>query len=334
MKQKKTTIKRLPPAETRSTVRQTAPFLEHLFELRRRLSIVGGSIVLFSIVAYFFENKIIYLLLKPAHGEKFVYTSPGGGIDFLIKVCVYVGVVLSAPVIIYQLLRFIQPLIGNHATRFVWIGSIAAAILALSGVAFGYFFGLPVALNFLLNQFEVTEITALITISSYLSFVIAYLAGASLIFQLPLWMFVINKIKPLKPSTLMKQQRWVILVSFIVAALINPSPRPQDLFLLAIPIIASYEVGAIIVWRTNRRQNAQTTAVADSRTPRQQSSQTDMHKPLLAINSATVVASVEPARLMRTFSDVTPGVRPTKVAPVIQHSKYINDFLPATRIQS
>lgn len=221
-------------------------------ELRRRLFYVALSVVIWSTIAYIFQKQIINWLLAPAGNQHFIYTTVGGGIDFLFRICLYTGIIFSVPVIIYQILRYIQPLIGRHSTRFIVIGSICSGALALAGIAFGYYLGLPAALQFLLNQFQTSDITALITIQSYLSFVLLYLAGSSLMFQVPLVIYFINRIKPLTLRRLFRYERWVILVSFVMAALINPSPRAQDMTILAVPMILSYQIGIFIVWRANR----------------------------------------------------------------------------------
>jgi sec-independent protein translocase protein TatC len=252
--QKKQTKK---PAKNKADVK--SPFIEHILELRRRVLLVILSMVAFGSLAYAYNKEIIGWLLAPAHGEKFIYTSPVGGIEFILQVCFYSAVILSTPIIMYHTIRYIEPLISRTSSRFIVLCSLAAGVLALIGLSFGYFFGLPTALEFLLQQFNIGDITALITIQSYLSFVIAYLAGAALIFQVPLWMFLLNRIRPLKSRTLMKSQRWAILISVIIAALINPSPRPQDLMLLAIPILLSYEVGIVIIWWVNRKSKQEST---------------------------------------------------------------------------
>jgi sec-independent protein translocase protein TatC len=233
---------------------KTLPFIEHLHELRRRLLIVAVSVLAWSSLAYAVEHHIVDWLLQPAHGEKFIYTAVGGGIDFLFRVCLYTGILFSIPVILYQILRYLQPLLKQHSLKFIVTMSTASAVLAIAGVAFGYYFGLPSALQFLLNQFGAENISALITIQSYLSFVILYLFGSSLLFQVPLILFIINRIKPIKPRTLFKYERWVILISFIIGAMINPSPRIYDMTILAVPMIMSYQIGILLVWLSNRKR--------------------------------------------------------------------------------
>jgi sec-independent protein translocase protein TatC len=251
-KRKRTTTTK-PSQATRTDAPVRLPFIEHLNELRRRLFYVAVSILIWSAAAYAIEHSIVGWLLAPADGQKFIYTSVGGGLNFLFQVCLYVGIAFSIPVIVYQSLRYVQPLIGKHSTRFILVASAVSSVLAVIGMLFGYFLGLPSALHFLLNQFHTDDISALITIQSYLSFVIIYLLGSSLMFQVPLIIYLINRLKPIKPKTLFKYERWVIVVSLVTAALINPSPHPYDLAIIAVPMILSYQIGIALVWIVNKR---------------------------------------------------------------------------------
>jgi len=315
--------------------------------LRRRVFYVALSVGLWATAAYFVQHQIVQWLMAPAHGQKFIYTTVGGGIDFLVRVCLYTGIVFSIPVIIYQVLRYIQPLIGRHSTRFIVLGSIASGTLAIAGIVFGYYLGLPAALSFLLNQFHTEDISALITIQSYLSFVLLYLAGSSLMFQVPLVMFFINRVKPLSLRTLFKQERWVILISFVAAALINPSPRAQDMALLAIPMILSYQIGVFFVWRVNRKRfgpasvrklaelDAQARQQREERLKTveyvwQQSELSASLAPPPAMPKALAEPAVAPvAKPVPTASVKTPPASlKTPAAPTADRSqKYANDFI-------
>src|SRR5256885_13061132 len=88
----------------------TMPFGEHLRELRRRLTYIAIAVVGWGIVAAIFEHQIVDVLLRPSHGERFMYTSPLGGVNFLFNICIYAGFALSIPVIVFQFLRYIEPL--------------------------------------------------------------------------------------------------------------------------------------------------------------------------------------------------------------------------------
>lgn len=228
-------------------------FAEHLRELRRRLFYCAVAVFIWGAAIYGIQQHIVNLLLKPSHGQHFIYTSPIGGIDFLFKICVYGGIILSLPVIVYNLLRFIEPVLDGQTRRFIVWQSLACAILAGAGMAFGYFIGLPAALHFLLHQFTTIQIQPLVTIQSYLSFVIVYMVGSALLFQLPLLLLFINRIRPLRPSGLFHYERWVILTAFVLAGLMNPTPNILSQLLIAGPFILMYQVGIGLIALVNRK---------------------------------------------------------------------------------
>ncbi|HVW22981.1 MAG TPA: twin-arginine translocase subunit TatC [Candidatus Saccharimonadales bacterium] len=231
------------------------PFVEHLHELRRRLFFCALAVLAWGSAIYSVQMHVVDLLLKPSHGQHFIYTSPIGGIDFLFKICMYGGIVLSLPVIVYNFLRFIEPVLGHSTRSFIAWQSFACALLALGGMIFGYYIGLPAALHFLLHQFTTIQIQPLVTIQSYLSFVIVYMVGSALMFQLPLLLLFINRIKPLKPSRLLHYERWVILCAFVLAGLMNPTPNMLSQLLIAGPFIIMYQVGIVLITLVNRGQS-------------------------------------------------------------------------------
>lgn len=272
---------------------------------------IALSVVVFSVAAYGVEHHIVELLLRPAHGQRFIYTTPGGGIDFLFRLCLYVGVIASIPVIIYQFLRYIESLIKQASLHFIAWGSFISGILAIAGVLYGYIWGLPAALHFLLNQFITQQIQPLVTIQSYLSFVMVYMVGSALLFQIPLVLIFINRIKPLKPGGLLKYERHVIVASIVLAALMNPTPNIFALFLLAAPIILMYQVGIFIIWRTNRR--AKRPAVAS-----------DLLEQDLAAQSARTAHSTWPLPAPAIAPEKS--VVPVTTAPSAQRPAIFNDF--------
>jgi sec-independent protein translocase protein TatC len=235
-----------------SAVDKKQPFVQHAQELRQRLYYIVGSVVLAGAAIYFVQQHVVSVLLKPAHGQSFIYTSPGGGIDFLFKVCFYCGLILSTPIIVYNLLGFLSPIISRSSRRFAIKITIVSSLLAVAGVIFGYYLGLPAALHFLLHQFSTVQIKPLVTIQSYLSFVMAYILGSALLFQLPVILICINKIKPLKPSKLFHYERWVILAAFVLSGLMNPTPNIISQLFIAGPFILMYQIGIGIIAITNR----------------------------------------------------------------------------------
>lgn len=250
---KKQKQKRLPRQTiSRPNATVLATFREHLRELRRRVFFVALSVIFWSLGAYAIQQSIVKILLKPSHGQSFVYTSPIGGIDFLFRVSLYTGLIFSIPVVIYNLFKFLSPLMKRESSHFTALVTTASTILALAGIIFGYFVGLPTALHFLLQQFTTGQIKPLITIQSYMSFVMVYMVGAALMFQVPLIVIFINRIKPLKPQSLFHYERWVILLAFVLSGLMNPTPNLLDQLIVAGPIILMYQVSIAMVALINR----------------------------------------------------------------------------------
>jgi sec-independent protein translocase protein TatC len=239
-------------AKASASTPEKLPLIEHLHELRRRLLVVAACVAAGSAIAYAFEHQIVAVLLRPSHGQQFIYTSPIGGMNFLFSVCIDIGLIMATPVIIYQLLAFLHPIMKDTTRRFLLFASAAAGAVALAGVVFGYFVGLPSALNFLLHQFTTVQVRPLITIQSYMQFVALYLFGSALMFQLPLILFITNRIKPLKPGGLFKYERHLIIGAFVVAFIMNPTPNIIDQLLVVVPIIFMYQVGIAMIWLVNR----------------------------------------------------------------------------------
>jgi sec-independent protein translocase protein TatC len=325
------------------------PFIEHLYELRKRLFYVAASIGTFSLLAYSVERSIISLLLKPAGNQHFIYTSPIGGLDFLFRVCLYIGVAISIPVIVYQFLRYIEPLLKESSMRFIVTGSLVSGALALAGIAFGYNIGLPAALHFLLHQFLTKQIQPLITIQSYMAFVTIYMLGSALLFQVPLILIFINRIKPLNPRKLfsLRYQRWVILGAFIGGGIMNPNPNLLDQVVVVGPLIFMYEVGVGILWFGQRKHRKpafltellqhdselQTVrqerfAAAKLAWERQQSAQSAPQPQLIsspAVTHAVAPKPVTPTQL--TPPQATPRPQRPAARPVVRR-RYVNDFGP------
>jgi sec-independent protein translocase protein TatC len=237
-----------PPKED-----QKLPVIEHIYELRRRLFYVAISVSVFSVLGYFVQQQLVHFLLKPSKGQQFIYTTPGGGLNFLFQVCIYFGITLSIPILIYQALKYIEPLIHHHTKRTIAKFGAWSWVLALAGAAFGYYVGLPVALNFLAHQFTTSQIKPLLTIQEYLSFVTIYLMGSALLFQIPLILLFINRIRPLPPKKLLGFERYFIAIAFVAGAIMTPTPDVFNQLLFAGPIIAVYQISILIIFFKNRR---------------------------------------------------------------------------------
>lgn len=243
------------PKQTSTGTAALPTFMDHVRELQGRLFIVALTFVGISAAAYPFFDKIAAVILSPLGKEQeLVYLTPGGAFSFIIKVCLYVGVIGVLPLIIYHLYRFVMPAVKKVSLRRVLGYTFASLVLAICGILFAYFVSLPAALYFL-TGFDLYHINPMITIDSYFSFVMTYILAGAILFQIPLIMKIIDSATPLKPSRLMGFQRHIIVGSFVVAALISPTPDAMNQTILASPMVGMYQVGVIAVWSGARTRN-------------------------------------------------------------------------------
>ena len=221
--------------------------------------LVAALFIVGACLAYSYQEALIPFLLNPLHGEKLVYLNPAGGFSFIFLISIYAGIALSFPVLVQQFYAFLRPALPTGARKKSSIIIISSFLLLIAGVAFGYFVAVPNALQFLYG-FADQYVEASLTAESYLNFIIAYTIGIGIVFQIPLLLLLINSIKPLTPGGLWKSEKWVILLAFIVAAIITPTPDPVNQAIIAGPVIAVYQIGVVAVLISIARKRRATKA--------------------------------------------------------------------------
>jgi len=227
--------------------------IEHLDELRSRIIKVGVVFVLVAVVAWFFRVDIFNLLLEPAGGQlhgKLYVTSVAEQFVSDMKLALYVAFVLTVPVILYQTWAFVAPAVGDMGKVFTYILITLASSLFIAGIVFGYIFVVPVGVQFLLNWAS-DRYTTIITPTNYMAFVTRFLLACGIVFELPAATYVSAKLELVDASLLKKYRKHAIVVNTIVAAAITPSPDPFSMLLLAVPLIAMYELSIVIARYVN-----------------------------------------------------------------------------------
>ena len=228
--------------------------LEHLRELWLRL--MGSVIVMFvgGGIAYVFRLQIINFLQRPLN-EKLYYTSPTGSFQFIMQVCLLCGVILSLPILIYNVLRFVEPVFTkSFSRRFILFVLGSSLTLTAGGVLFAYYLTLPFALKFF-NSVGTSTLHPLISVDQYFSFILGYLATFAIVFQLPLLLLFINFIKPFKPGGVTHWRKYLYIGAFAISIIMPSSPDPLSQISLAIPIITLYEVSVALIWAANRKKH-------------------------------------------------------------------------------
>lgn len=236
--------------------------LDHLDELRKRLLYAVVAFLVTFLACWSFHRQIYDFLAQPIYrildGKKLVYLGVTDAFVVYIKVAALAGIFLSSPVILYQLWAFVAPGLYRRERRmagpFIFFGSL----LFLAGGAFAYYVAFPFAVEFLIGMGKDFEAT--ITVSSYLGFLMTVILGLGVMFELPTLIFLLAKIGVVTPRFLLRHFRWAVVIIFVVAAVITPTPDVINLCVFALPTIVLYLVGVAVAWTVTpdkRRQKGE-----------------------------------------------------------------------------
>jgi sec-independent protein translocase protein TatC len=217
------------------------PLLEHLRELRKRLLISLSVFISASAIslplAPFVLNRMREDLMKEVF---FIVLSPQEALMVEIKVSLLMGFIRSFPVSVYQMWAFIAPGLLGKEKKILSYVLLPSIVLFLLGAGFAYYLLLPVTLSFLISV-AYTVAFPLFSLNQTLNFIIPLILSFGLVFQLPLIVAVLSKLGVVNPCLLTSKRRYVILLTFLVAAVIT-DPSVVTQILVAIPIILLYEM--------------------------------------------------------------------------------------------
>jgi sec-independent protein translocase protein TatC len=215
-----------------------------------------GTFLAFGVGAgltWYFRVTIFNWLIAPAGGNLSphaglpIYTSPTEILSVTIRLSLTGGVVLAIPVLVLTIFYLVSPLISRHERRLVALFLPAILTAFLAGVSFAYFVMLPVGIAFLLSFGEGIAVPT-IRISEYLSLAIVLLFWLGIIFELPLVIFLLAKLRLVSYQRFKRVRKFVPPVAIIVSAIITPTFDVVNQLLLAGPIIILYEVGLLLAW--------------------------------------------------------------------------------------
>ncbi|HEY2176985.1 MAG TPA: twin-arginine translocase subunit TatC [Caulobacteraceae bacterium] len=280
-----------------------APLLDHLIELRRRLIICAAALVVGFLVCFYFSREIYIFLLHPFevgaglmaaqksagahHGPfdllltlvgvdpvptglpqlKLVFTAPLEFFFTKVKLAVFGAIVLTFPILAWQLYRFVAPGLYRRERRAFLPFLVASPVLFAMGAALVYFVMLPFVLWFSLNQQIVdagnVSVQLLPKVSDYLSLVTTLLLAFGLCFQLPVVLSLMGLAGLVSSKLLRQGRRYAIVGVFFVAAVVTP-PDPISMISLALPITLLYEVSiwCVALLELRRRRDEATEATA------------------------------------------------------------------------
>jgi sec-independent protein translocase protein TatC len=236
--------------------------MEHLQELRTRL--VRSAIALFLgfIVAYIFSKQLYGIVQAPLTQLhlKLSFTHPTDPINLYIKTALVGGAILASPYILYQVWLFISPGMYSNEKKYVWPFMFATIGLFGAGAWFGYRYVLTSAIKVLVIDMG-KDFNSMLTIEDYTGFFMSIILGLGISFELPILIFFLALFGITDAKFLVTHARYAILIIFIIAAIICPSPDPIAMCMFALPMLGLYALSILVAYmvhpaRRNRKKVA------------------------------------------------------------------------------
>ncbi len=245
---------------TRSNINEREmPFLDHLEELRWRLLKSVISVFVMMVICFFFSDYILEALLYPGKN-----IDPPVSLQvlkvqtvFIIKleIALFAGIILSLPVIFYQLWQFLTPGLLKKERKMLPVIVFASVFCFLLGGAFAYFIIIPYALQFFLSLAPM-DIENNIALDFYIGFLLRLIIVFGVVFELPMLSLILSKFGILTPTFMRKYRKYAVVGAFVLGAILTP-PDPTTQMFLAIPIILLYELSIFISYIvTSKKETA------------------------------------------------------------------------------
>ena len=234
----------------------SAPLIEHLIELRRRLFYSVIAIAVFFVICFIFANQIFNILVIPYQwgagttDVKFVYTALQEYFFTQMKLAFFGAMFISFPVVASQVYKFVAPgLYKNERSAFLPF-LVATPVLFLTGACLVYFLVMPMATRFFLSQQQaggdgLATIENLQAVSTYLSLIMTLIFAFGIMFQLPVVIGLLAKADLISSQTLVEKRKYAWVIGFILGAVLTP-PDPISQIGLAAPSLLLYEVSIIL----------------------------------------------------------------------------------------
>lgn len=219
--------------------------IEHLEALRRVLIICLIAWAATTVAAFFISPRVIDFLIKRAGIGHAVYLQLAGGVLLEVKVALYIGLVLAAPVVIQQVWWFVSPGLHAHERRFI-LPLIASTVFFFGVGVSVAMYALPIYVK-VLNSFSPPDTSYLPDISQFVSFVLVMVIGFGIVFELPVVLFVLGMAGVIKSKWLYKNRPYWFLALGITANFLTPGADPVTPLIMFIPLYLFYEGTSLLL---------------------------------------------------------------------------------------
>jgi len=235
------------------------PFLQHLEELRWTIlwsltALVAAMLVCLPLAPFIFRRLCAPLSKVTAHPEMFLRSLEiTGAFSIALQLVVWSGVILSAPVILLLIGRFVFPGLTGQERKMARVAGVLAFFLFILGVALGYFLTLPIALKIFFRIHAWLGVQAEWTAPSYINFSMQLLLLFGLAFELPMVIMALGYFKIISSAFLRSKRRHAIVVILVLAMVLTPGPDVISQVVMAVPMFMLYELSVWVVWLFERR---------------------------------------------------------------------------------
>jgi len=234
---------------------EEASLVEHLDELRSRLFIIIGAVTIGTVVGFVIHSRLIHwliILLPHDRQGKLTTLSPLENFTTVLWISIYFGVALALPIVLWQIWAYFIPAINRDKTKLLKWLALLATVLAVGGVAFGYFIVLPHALRFL-TDFDSAQFNNILQAKPYLGFCVHVLLAMLIVFELPVFLVALTRLGIMSTDTLRKNRRMGYFLCGVVGMAVAPSVDPVTTTLQAVPLFLLFEVSIILCAILDRR---------------------------------------------------------------------------------
>jgi len=232
-------------------------FLEHLDDLRKRIFLSFIALFIAVIPAWFFSKEIYEILALPVtqflpENTRLAYTTLTAPFMLYIKVSFLTAIFVTSPFIFLQFWYFIAPGLYKKEKKYVIPFVLFTTFFFSLGAAFGYFIVFPWACRFFLNMGA--DFQPVITVDKYFSLALRVLLGIAFVFELPTLVFFLSRMGLITARWMIKNFKYAVLVVFIIAAVITPTPDMITQSIIAFPMLALYGLSILIAFLAGKRK--------------------------------------------------------------------------------
>jgi len=249
-----TGVSPLPPDDDDNEVApgERMSFLDHLDELRKRIVNSALAVCVGILLSFTFITKIYDFLMAPTMkllppGSKLIYTEPGEAFSLYLQLSLIVGLILSAPFIMYQVWMFIAPGLYANEKKFAIPFVLLSSLGFLGGAAFNHYIMFPWMMSFFAS-FNTADLVFMPKLEAVFSLYTKFLLAMGVVFQMPTLVFFLARMGLVTARFLIAQFKYAFLIIFILAAVITPTGDPVTQTVFAAPMVGLYILGIAIAW--------------------------------------------------------------------------------------